>query len=334
MIRYFLIAGVTFLVFLETYFRLPIAPQIVEYDFDEQLSARHRPGQGEVITFLGNYSVESPTITIDRDGFRGLAPLDAQTRAVVIGSSEVFGPGVGDDETVSAQLTSLNSGYRFHNLGVGGYGVDHHRIVLERAVAKHPIELAVVRVSMTDRYFVTLPPDQLALERTAKETREYYKSLVASASFTANRLTAQLASIRSQIPSPTDWFGKSAKNGKEGITPVLTRYSSAIQEMIRIADAADVKLLFYIPNGQADPRNTALCTALLTVLSSHAPHTLVEFTPEDYGIQGSETERSRQFAQRYTLGFDAHGNDARYRLLAELIDSQLTSPQGNSCSSS
>src|SRR6185503_2752348 len=73
------------------------------------------------------------TVTHNSQGNRGpeaaFAKPSGVRRVVVIGDSQAWGYGVGDDETIPAQLQRLlneagGARYEVLNLGVGGYGTD------------------------------------------------------------------------------------------------------------------------------------------------------------------------------------------------------------------
>ena len=61
-----------FLVIGEISFRLPGAAQAMRYAYDDELGSTYMPDQ-VAVAFQGNYSVQSPPITINDRGFRGVS---------------------------------------------------------------------------------------------------------------------------------------------------------------------------------------------------------------------------------------------------------------------
>ena len=121
--KYLFLVGLIALACTEAYFRSPLAPTIMKYDFHPERFYSLTPNQQRVHEMLANFSVLSPPYRINADGFRG--PNIARGKATIgmIGSSEVLGEGVEEKDTISAQLeNSLGKSLAVANLGVVGYG--------------------------------------------------------------------------------------------------------------------------------------------------------------------------------------------------------------------
>ena len=148
------------LVIGEIWFRLPWTTKILVYEFDEErnyrLVGRQSRGLG-----LGNFSVMSPRISINSDGFRNTEIDWTAPTILAVGSSQLLGPGLEDDEVWTAIVSDSLSAAEGRpiivvNAGTPGYGPYHQAVTVQeipRAVsASAPAGGA--RRSQRSRYFV------------------------------------------------------------------------------------------------------------------------------------------------------------------------------------
>ncbi len=327
LIRFFAIAAVAFVAIAETYFRTPLAPVALEYVFDETFFHRYQPNQRRVVTFLGNHSVESPPVRTNSQGFRGAEPQRDVPNIAIIGSSEVFGSGVREEETVSGVLQRrFGDSVWVRNLGTGGHGPEHHRRMLERVASRDGVRDAVIRVAVSDHVFFMPDEAQFEAERVNKPRRERIESYVASASFVANKLLAQRHALRQLFRRPHRSLSDTT------LAEAMWRnFESAWRGAIGSAEKADVRLVFYIPNGVGDANNRYLCERLVSATdkSSASVH---ELGPTAFGLDGlSETMRRRRFNDRFTLGYDPHGNAARYEVIGSELHRILSTNAQSQC---
>ena len=99
----FSIIIIIFYVIGEIVFRMPGTLNLMNYDFDPELGYIMTPGQRNSMG-LANFSKLSPPIFINQDGYRNKSSNYSDTVVIALGSSEVLGAGVEDDETWSYLL--------------------------------------------------------------------------------------------------------------------------------------------------------------------------------------------------------------------------------------
>ncbi|HNP37185.1 MAG TPA: hypothetical protein PKK10_15150 [Woeseiaceae bacterium] len=313
---------------LEVYFRLPWTPRLVAFDYDPELLYRYSPRQSNVAMFLGNYSIQSPRIRINNRGFRGAEPGSGHPEILVVGSSEVVGPGVREDQTITARLQAQLSKHwaqvRVVNAATGGYGPGHQRIVLQRELELNHYESIIVRVADSDASFVLPAVSELESERAAKARRDRIRHVLRSAPFVANRLRAQLDSIRAQAaalqPAPQPRAEESERRSKVNSSTWPTRDWHA---MIEMANAAESDLIFYVPNGENKPENTVLCEVIEALPGKKSVW--------EYGMSDFRVSSPDEYRARYTLGYDPHGNAERYKTLAQLLVRDIWNQHSSRC---
>ena len=95
-------------------------PHLNVYEPDARLGVRLRPGATEGVAFNGNPKTR---VRINAQGFRGADhPPPAAGEILVLGDSQVFGLGVEEGETFSAELAQRFPDRHVLNLGVPTYG--------------------------------------------------------------------------------------------------------------------------------------------------------------------------------------------------------------------
>ncbi|MER2562785.1 MAG: hypothetical protein ABTQ32_18810 [Myxococcaceae bacterium] len=125
-------------------------PHLNLYEADATLGVKLNPN-AEMRLKLGN----NPTTTIHTNslGFRGGDwPAPAATDVLVVGDSQVFGLGVEDGETFSAQLGSLRK-VNVLNAGVPTYGPGEYTALVERLVAERKPKHVVYVMNVSNDLF-------------------------------------------------------------------------------------------------------------------------------------------------------------------------------------
>lgn len=125
-------------------------PHLNLYEADATLGVKLSPN-AEMRLKLGN----NPTTTIHTNalGFRGGDwPAPAATDVLVVGDSQVFGLGVEDSETFSAQLASLRK-VNVLNAGVPTYGPGEYTALVERLVAERKPKHVVYVMNVSNDLF-------------------------------------------------------------------------------------------------------------------------------------------------------------------------------------
>ncbi len=134
-------------------------PHLNLYEADATLGVKLTPS-AEMRLKLGN----NPTTTIHTNalGFRGADwPAPAATDVLVVGDSQVFGLGVEDSETFSAQLASLRK-VNVLNAGVPTYGPGEYTALVERLVAERKPKQVVYVMNVSNDLF------ELGIPNTAR----------------------------------------------------------------------------------------------------------------------------------------------------------------------
>ena len=117
-------------------------PHLNVYMADAERGVRLRPRAEQRVAFNGNPVTH---VRINGDGFRGAdLPPPSPGEILVVGDSQVFGLGVEEDETFTAELTARLPGRRAINLGVPTYGPPEYDAVVADALARRAGEAPVV----------------------------------------------------------------------------------------------------------------------------------------------------------------------------------------------
>jgi len=122
------------------------------YEPDAQLGVRLRPHARMRIAFGGNPASE---IATNARGFRGREWPEPQPQdLLLLGDSQVFGLGVGDQATVGAQLERAFAG-KVHvlNAGVPTYGPREYEVLLERLLPERKPDHVVVVLNLANDLF-------------------------------------------------------------------------------------------------------------------------------------------------------------------------------------
>src|SRR5689334_23113102 len=169
------IVGMLVLMIGEIWARLPTTPKGIRYTYDEELGYRYMPNQIASSRVLGLFAVDTPPMVIDENGFRNSAVDWNRPIILALGSSEVVGPGVAEEDIWTGRLARLLRNesediFTVYNAGTAGYGPYHSSVVFRRFLEHHqkPV-LVIVRASLSDSEFLPLTPDQLKEERNKKD---------------------------------------------------------------------------------------------------------------------------------------------------------------------
>lgn len=155
-----LVAG---LVIAEVVFRLRdqgAFPHLNVYEPDAELGARLKPGATEKVRFGPN---PVTSVRINSQGFRGDEwPAAGADEIIVVGDSQVFGLGVEESETFSAQLQrALGEKRVVRNLGVPTYGPPEYLQVIEQQLTARPAKTVIYTVNMANDLFEAGRPNKL-----------------------------------------------------------------------------------------------------------------------------------------------------------------------------
>jgi hypothetical protein len=332
--RLVLLAGLLTLALGETYLRLPFLLPRLEYMPDRELDARLMPGQRGYL-WLANMSMRTPPISVNREGHRGAEDDWRRPVILVVGDSEWFGAGVEDEEVWTRVLERrLNTPPRAEpvhvvNASQPGFGPYHQAVVIDRELARHHVEVLIVRVSIAQRNFRPVPEAERDARVAAAERRAALRRWTQFPPFLATKLEAQLPSIRAAfIPAPLRRQGWSGEDLSDRAGRAMaTEASPWWRRMSDRAEGAGTPLLFVLHEPIPLPSNGPLEDALRSLAAGH-PHThIVDLGPAIFGLDPSAPveELRRTLRTRLTLGRDPHANPLQHRLIAQAMDNALRS---------
>jgi hypothetical protein len=132
-------------------------PHLNVYIADARLGVRLRPGASQRLSF-GKSPVTS--VRINRDGLRGAdLPPPADGEILVVGDSQVFGLGVEEHETASAQLSRLLGARTVINAGVPTYGPLEYNAVVTDLLARRRVDTVVYVINLVNDLFEASHPN-------------------------------------------------------------------------------------------------------------------------------------------------------------------------------
>ncbi len=132
-------------------------PHLNVYVPDAKLGVRLRPGGARRVAFGGNLVTR---VRINADGLRGEAlPPPSPGEVLVLGDSQVFGLGVEEGETFSAQLDALLPDARVINAGVPTYGPAEYVALLEELVPQRKPAVVVLTFNLVNDLFEAERPN-------------------------------------------------------------------------------------------------------------------------------------------------------------------------------
>jgi len=133
-------------------------PHLNVYVADAVLGVRLRPGAVEHVRVAGGPPAR---VRINSAGLRGGdLPPPSPGEVLVVGDSQVFGLGVAENETFSAELDTRRSrGARVINAGVPTYGPLEYNAVLRELLGQRSIELVVYVVNFANDLFEASRPN-------------------------------------------------------------------------------------------------------------------------------------------------------------------------------
>jgi hypothetical protein len=332
-----------FIVVGELSFRIPGATQKLAYAHDPELRYLYKPDHTGVM-FLGNYSVQSPPITINDRGFRGESIDPLRPSILVCGSSEVIAPGVEDGQTFSAKLERKLkvAGYDHQviNLGIGGHGPYHHKTIARRFVSELAPTHVIVRVSSGDRNFHRPTVEELEKSRQLRIRNDKISRVTLFFPFLHNKLRAQVDVIGSVFREL--WAkvsgGPNVDRNVYGIseeTGIAMWNANSDYWMQLVSDSRNeqFKLIFVIPNAQSLDADKLIAARLTSMAGSYENVSILELDAHDYSAPDIDGKQLAEwYSQTYTLGYDPHSNvrhqefiaDRLFRVLEEQLEPNPT----------
>jgi hypothetical protein len=276
---------------------------------------------------LGNFSRLSPPIGINEDGFRN-GPIDWQGATVLaVGSSELLGPGVEDDEVWTALATEALT-RRFAqpvtvvNAGSSGYGPYHHAMTVRRFLETHGRPKAiVVRASVSDRRFGRPTSAELEAARRQKVYSRAVKAVSEFLPFLVNKVQAQVLAVRRTFrPDPPAAQEAPAHEMPEVADQMMEANGVWWTEIVSLGRENCVPILFYVDAGDGSPSALRLAELLTDRFGTEPGVQIAVFDIRATGMDAvPQSLRRQRFASEYTLGDDPHGNAALHAREASFL---------------
>lgn len=315
----------------EVYMQVAFLPSLF-HQFDAELGYTYIPQQ-QSITWQGNYSIPSPPIGINSDGNRGSDTDWSKKVILALGSSEVMGPGIEDDQTWAENLEkrlrakSDDEAIEVVNAGVAGHGPFHHMVTFERFLADQEtaIDTAILRVSVGDRSFRR--PEQVSpksgLHKFLRDNTVFIRHLKA-------RFQAQIRLLkRSFTPFPFRKKINTAHTRTLQMAETMWSENKAYwTEFVEDAKQEQTKIIFLVINPTDSGGETLLATRLSELCKTLNYGTVLELGSERFGLENlSEREKKRVFESDFTLGYDPHANPKQHQIIAESLEEFLLEDQ-------
>ena len=315
----------------EVYMQVAFLPSLF-YQFDAELGYTYIPQQ-QSIAWQGNYSIPSPPIRINSDGYRGSETDWSKKIILALGSSEVMGPGIEDNQTWAVNLEkklrvkSDDEAIEVVNAGVAGHGPFHHMVTFERFLADQEtaIDTAILRVSVGDRNFRR--PEQVLPKSSL---HKYLRDHTVFIRHLNTRLKAQIRLLkRSFTPFP---FRKKIDTAHTRTLQMAEKMWSENKsywiEFLEDAKQKQTKIIFLVINPTDSGGETHLAARLSELCKILNYGTVLELGSERFDLENlSEREKKRVFESDFTLGYDPHANPKQHQIIAESLEEFLLEDQ-------
>src|SRR6266853_168946 len=335
-----LLVGLVFLLVGELWFRLPWTTKLVVWEFDEELVSRLSASQSRGIG-LGNFSAVSPPMGINRDGFRNSEIDWTLPTILAVGSSELLGPGVEDNEvwtSIVSERLSIAKGewITVVNAGSGGHGPYHHAVQVRRFLEKYPLPLLVlVRVSVSDRFFVRPNAAELdaarkynALSRRIKRYSEFLPFLV-------NKIQAQVIAIQDAFAPIRKVTQATGAHEAPAVADAMWHANASFwKDIASRATQSGVPVLFLVDGADGAASAERLSELLSHEFQDRSDVSVVLFGAREIGLSThDDITRRKQYREQFTLGYDPHANAILHRLIAEFLTTLLANRLSSASSS-
>ena len=317
--------GVLFLLIGEIAFRLPSAPDLLRYAPDKELGFRYAPQQ-TFTGFMGNYSVQTPPITIDENGFRNAPVYWKRPIVLALGSSEVEGPGLTYEEIWTSRLTRLlskdsNTGPLVVNAAVGGYGPYHQSVVLRRFLKeqKRP-GLVIVRVSIGDRLFFPPTPHELSVTKL-KRIKTFVYGYSDFMPFLYKKTAAQLYAIRNSMSiNRKDKVLSREYEKVEAAEKMWKKHKAYWIKITSLCEENNVSVLFYVSDAYGTPGGKKLFELFNKHFNNSQVVSVFIIDESYFNVSDRDLDRRREkFKKQFTLGYDPHANSLQHKIIADTL---------------
>jgi hypothetical protein len=311
----------------EAYMRLPFVARQLEYGPDREFGGRLAPDQRGFV-WLASMSLQSPTITLNHDGHRGRDTNWSKPVVLVVGDSEWFGAGVGDDRVWTRVLEGeLRRRPGLRELQVvnachPGDGAYHELMVARRVLGEHAVLAIIARISIGQRNFKAIAPADRARRFEQAQVRYRIRRLTKFIPFLSNKLEAQWASIREAfIPHifrrpdrGSDW--RTAVVGEE----MWLETQAWWEQIVALGTSRGIPVVFVVHDVEGTPATGVLLAHVEGLAGQHQGVHVSRLGPDRFGLDREKGETFRGVVRdKLTLGRDPHGNALQHALVAQAI---------------
>lgn len=297
----------------EIYLRLPIGRQL-EYQPDEELVSILAPDQ------------QSLRETVNRDGHRGKDTDWSAPVILAVGDSQGWGAGVADDAVWTARLEQRlkrrgeYAGFQVVNASHPGHGPFHHYLRARRVLAKHRVDLLLVRVSIEDWDFRPTPAKQVPQQVAAAKLRRTVKRYTKFVPFLGKRTEEQLASIHAIFRSSPRKLPAAPDLGER----MWEEHGQWWQKIADLAHRRRVPLVFFVYDPTDRTNSAVLQDQLRKSIADRRDVYVFRLGSEAFDLRGGTVEaRDREFRAHFTLPHDPHANARQHDRIGRAIHAFL-----------
>lgn len=323
--------GLLLLVAGEAYMRMPFLTQQLEWQPDAELGSRLAPNQRGYF-WLANMSMQTPSITLNSDGHRGLETDWSRPAILAVGDSEWFGTGVEESEVWNRLLENIlrrEPGFgtlQVVNAANPGIGPHQELVLARRTLAIHPVKAVLIGVSIGQRNAWSGSETERPGRVAAAEWRARIRRVTKFVPFLVNKVKAQRQSITESL-SPAFLKQRSrTENYPPASAGDLMWDANRMwyEQMVEVSSRKGVPLVFVVQDLTAIEANEVLESHLRALARRGANVHVVRLGPERYGLDGTDREQLRAVVDKtLTLGRDPHGNPRQHQLMADAIAASL-----------
>ena len=307
----------------ETYFRLPFIPQRLEYQPDADIGGILRPSQRGYV-WLANMSLQTPPITLNRDGHRGAETDWSRPVVLALGDSEWFGAGVEDGQVWTVLLQDDLRGelnrddVQVVNASHPGFGPAHYALVLRRLLATRHLDLVLVRVETNHSFKLPSPSDR-PREFAAAQRRQTMRRFTKFGPYLFDKALAQRDGLVEALVPLFLRGGRPATAARSEHDGWLEAESSW-RELAEIASSHAIPLLFVVHDIEGGSAGAALWGGLAALIAGRSSLHVMRIDAAALGLGNlAPADRRQVFLQTLTLVRDPHANPRQHRLIADAI---------------
>jgi len=311
----------------EACMRLPIGLRQLEYEPDADLDGRLAPSQVGYV-WLANMSLQSPRITLNRDGHRGADTDWAQPVVLAVGDSEWFGAGVADDEVWTRHLerdlrpaTGLER-LQVVNAGHPGFGPYHEFVAFRRVLRAHRVEAVIVRVAIGQRNFGPVPAAERQQRLKAAQRRAVVRRVTKFLPFVFNKVEAQMDAVRAALVPRV--LRRPAGGLERGLGRAMALEARPWWDALAaLAEANNIPVVFVIDDVRGELPARELEAELRSIEASRRIVTVERLGPERFGLDPQSPAIGRIVRETLVLERDPHANSLQHRLLGRAVFDSL-----------